>query len=113
MPTDLQRAWINSVLGVREATTTGGRTGPSPAKPKPARGKPSADNPEVRPSEMISGASGVQYSTGENSEETAAQGTDFAIGSRLDARTSSFIPEPNSEFFLSARERIHHRRSGP
>jgi len=40
----------------------------------------------VRPSEMISGASGVQYSTGENTYEGMEEGGDFADKARENAR---------------------------
>ena len=42
----------------------------------------------VRPSEIIAGASGVQYSYGENTAETDAGGGDFADGSRRNAEAN-------------------------
>jgi hypothetical protein len=43
----------------------------------------------VRPSEMVSGASGVQYSTGENTYQADESGGDFADGSRKSAQSNT------------------------
>lgn len=46
------------------------------------------DAKDVRPSEVISGSSGVQYSYGENTYEGAAEGGDFADKARENAATN-------------------------
>jgi hypothetical protein len=56
--------------------------------PEPIPENAVCSNEPVRPSEMISGSSGVQYSYGDNTNETAAEGQDFGTGSRENAEAN-------------------------
>lgn len=76
------------VLDDRAGGSSGG-TKPATTSPLPKSATPllpvDEDGEPVRPSEMIAGSSAVQPSHGDNTNQTAVQGEDFAEGSRANA----------------------------
>ena len=68
--------------------TIGTRFGFATASTGPGGGGATCD--PVRPSEVLSGASSSQYSTGEITDETAAEGQDFTSGTRENAESDDF-----------------------
>lgn len=101
MATDKHRAWIKDALGIdsprggtssataSQADSVAARRGPArPAGSNSQRrgtGPGARGGQAVRPSEIIAGASGVQYSYGENTGQATAEAGDFADSSRTNA----------------------------